>query len=200
MPASTVTCIGGPVQSKSREAAAFRERIGRVSGQLPQCGNFGVDEAAHARVCRAHLSRGRLCLLPRSDAAGSPARGGSGRLQRHDLRRDSGGDHRSPRPSCASGGSSILPSQPASRRRASGCLHSLACLRTSGRAPERPTQSSACTRSASGGSRRRPCCRPSKQPRCCSGPFWLQLRSACAKPTAGRPASCLIAQPVDLAG
>src|SRR4051794_28651398 len=61
------------------------------------------------------------------------------------------------------------------------------CRSANGDRHERPTPSSACTRSSSAGSRRRPCCpRPRRRP-CCSGRCWHPARSRCARSTAGRP-------------
>ena len=49
------------------------------------------------------------------------------------------------------------------------------------------TRSSASMRSSSAASRPRPCCRPLRPRRCCSGPFWPRARSPCARSTAGKP-------------
>jgi len=46
-------------------------------------------------------------------------------------------------------------------------------------------QLNVCTKSSSGGSRPRPCCPQQKRQPCCSGLCWLQVRSQCAKWTAG---------------
>src|SRR3954452_23005025 len=89
--------------------------------------------------------------------------------------------------SCASGGSNAGRSPTAWRKPASASSPSLDCRSANGDRHERPTPSSACTRSSSAGSRRRPCChRPRRRP-CCSGRCWHPARSRCARATAGRP-------------
>src|SRR3954452_6191421 len=89
--------------------------------------------------------------------------------------------------SCASGGSNAGRSPTAWRKPASASSPSLDCRSANGDRHERPTPSSACTRSSSAGSRRRPCChRPRRRP-CCSGRCWHPARSRCARSTAGRP-------------
>src|SRR5215472_8263996 len=60
------------------------------------------------------------------------------------------------------------------------------CRPANGRVHELPTPSSGCTRSSSDASKRRPCCRPPKRLRCCSGRCWQPGRSPCGKSTAGR--------------
>src|SRR6266478_5945078 len=80
-----------------------------------------------------------------------------------------------------------VPWPTALRKRAHACSASPACLRNNGRARAPPTRLSGCTRSSSGGSRRRPCCLPPKPLQCCSGPCLPPARSTCAKSTAGKP-------------
>src|SRR4051812_31257301 len=46
--------------------------------------------------------------------------------------------------------------------------------------------SNACTRSSGVASRRRPCCRQPRPPRCCSGPCSRRARSPCARSTDGK--------------
>jgi putative transposase len=61
-----------------------------------------------------------------------------------------------------------------------------ASQKANGNQSGRRMRSSDYTRNSSAGSRLRPFCRQRKQPRCCSGPCWLPVRSPCGKSTAGR--------------
>src|SRR5215472_9957707 len=58
---------------------------------------------------------------------------------------------------------------------------------TSGEAQEQRTRSSVCTKSSSGGLRRRPCCRRPIRRQCCSGRCSPLVKSTCARLTVGRP-------------
>ncbi len=69
------------------------------------------------------------------------------------------------RPSSENGGSSIAPLPTAWRKRAIGCSPSRACRRANGAAYARQMRSSGCTRSSSGGSKPKPCCRRPTPPR-----------------------------------
>ena len=70
------------------------------------------------------------------------------------------------------------------------------CHRCNGEVLEPPTRSNGCMRSSSGGSRRKPYCHRPKPPPCCSGPCSPQVRSPCAKSTAGKrsPSAASISQ------
>lgn len=117
--------------------------------------------------------------------AETPARGDQRGLQQHDFRRDPRGDR---------GASQALHPQVAAqascrrrhRRPATACLRSSACRRVNGRAHGPPTPSSDCTKSSSGGSRRRPCFALQRPLPCCSGRCSPQDRSPCARLMAGR--------------
>ena len=87
----------------------------------------------------------------------------------------------------ASGGCAARQSPQAWQKQASACSASSGGPRRSGRRRAPPTPSSGCTRNSSEGSRRRPCCRRPRRPRCCSGPCSRQARSPCARWTDGRP-------------
>ena len=67
-----------------------------------------------------------------------------------------------------------------------GCSPSPGYPQANGSRRGQRTRLSACMRSSSGASRRKPCCpRPRPRP-CCSGPCLPQARSACARSMAGR--------------
>src|SRR6266567_8186573 len=91
------------------------------------------------------------------------------------------------RPSSASGGSSIERLPIASKKLATTSSLSRACRRASGEAQEPRTLSSVCTKSSSGGLRRRPCYRQPIHRQCCSGRCSPLVKSTCARLTAGRP-------------
>jgi hypothetical protein len=84
--------------------------------------------------------------------------------------------------------------QPGGSRRPAVHLHTTAAEPMAQRAPQ--MRSSDCTRSSSGGSRPRPCCRRPTPPRCCSGHCSPLARSTCARSMAGRrsPQSSSISQ------
>ena len=111
----------------------------------------------------------------------------SERLQRHDLRRDEAGDRgeaQGVHPQMAA--EMPAPSPTAWRKPATSCSPSRASRKANGNRSEPRTRSNACTRSSSGGSRRKPCCPAPKPPPCCSGRCWPQARSPCARSTAGK--------------
>ncbi len=91
------------------------------------------------------------------------------------------------RPSSASGGSSVERLPIASKKLATTSSLSRACRRASGEAQEQRTRSSVCTKSSSGGLRRRPCCRRPIRRQCCSGRCSPLVKSTCARLTVGRP-------------
>src|SRR5262249_57428737 len=106
----------------------------------------------------------------------------------NDLRGDARGDRDPPaRPSSASGGSSVERLPIASKKLATTSSLSRACRRASGEAQEQRTRSSVCTKSSSGGLRRRPCCRRPIRRQCCSGRCSPLVKSTCARLTGGRP-------------
>src|SRR6266536_2022531 len=90
------------------------------------------------------------------------------------------------RSSSASGGCAIALSPTASRKLATACSPSHGCRQVSGEAREQRTRSSVCTKSSSGGSRRRPCCHRLIPQRCCSGRCSPLVRSTCARLMVGR--------------
>src|SRR6266568_1838177 len=90
------------------------------------------------------------------------------------------------RSSSASGGCAIALSPTASRKLATACSPSHGCRQVSGEAREQRTRSSVCTKSSSGGSRRRPCCHRLIRQRCCSGRCSPVVRSTCARLMVGR--------------
>src|SRR6266536_3728865 len=91
------------------------------------------------------------------------------------------------RSSSASGGCAIALSPTASRKLATACSPSHGCRQVSGEAREQRTRSNVCTKSSSGGSRRRPCCHRPIRRRCCSGRCSRPVRSICARLMVGRP-------------
>src|SRR6516164_618539 len=91
------------------------------------------------------------------------------------------------RPSSASGGSSVERLPIASKKPTTASSPSRACRRASGEAQELRTRSSVCTKSSSGGLRRRPCCRRPIRRQCCSGRCSPLVKSTCARLTVGRP-------------
>src|SRR6516225_8465180 len=91
------------------------------------------------------------------------------------------------RPSSASGGSSVERLPIASKKPTTASSPSRACRRASGEAQEPRTRSSVCTKSSSGGLRRRPCCRRPIRRQCCSGRCSPLVKSTCARLTVGRP-------------
>ncbi len=72
------------------------------------------------------------------------------------------------------------------KRPATPCSPSPDCRHRNGEAPGPRTPSNASTRSSSGGSRPRLCCRPPTQRQCCSGLCSLPARSSCERWMAGR--------------
>src|SRR5271168_4065519 len=90
------------------------------------------------------------------------------------------------RPSSASGGYATAPSPTLWRKLAIASLPSRACRRANGEAREQQTRSNVCTKSSSGGSKRKPCCHRQIRRRCCSGRYSPPVRSTCARSMAGR--------------
>src|SRR6266487_1247516 len=91
------------------------------------------------------------------------------------------------RPSSASGDYAIAPSPTAWRKPATASSPSRACRQASGEAREQRTRSNVCTKSSSGGSRRRPCCHRPIRRRCCSGRCSRPVRSIYARWMVDRP-------------